>query len=42
MKYYLDPSHIIESETLELRDNLEFEALPVKFIDHKIKELHGK
>ncbi|KAK2380201.1 hypothetical protein QL285_067919 [Trifolium repens] len=42
MKYYLDPSHIIESETLELRDNLEFEALPVKFIDHKIKELRGK
>jgi hypothetical protein len=41
-KYYPDPSHIIESETIELRDNLEFEALPIKIIDHKIKELRGK
>ncbi|WJX17476.1 hypothetical protein P8452_07389 [Trifolium repens] len=41
-KYYPDPSHIIESETIELRDNLEFEALPIKIIDHKTKELRGK
>ncbi|KAK2395736.1 hypothetical protein QL285_057442 [Trifolium repens] len=41
-KYYPDPSHVIEPETVELRDNLEYEALPVKIIDHGIKELRGK
>ncbi|KAK2416602.1 hypothetical protein QL285_038986 [Trifolium repens] len=41
-KYYPDPSHVIEPETVELRDNLEYEALPVKIMDHRIKELRGK
>ncbi|XP_050890177.1 uncharacterized protein LOC127095544 [Lathyrus oleraceus] len=41
-KYYPDPSHVIEPESVELRDNLEYEALPVKVLDHRIKELRGK
>ncbi|XP_050889644.1 uncharacterized protein LOC127094928 [Lathyrus oleraceus] len=41
-KYYPDPSHVIEPEIVELRDNLEYEALPFKILDHRIKELRGK
>ncbi|XP_050888129.1 uncharacterized protein LOC127093261 [Lathyrus oleraceus] len=41
-KYYPDPSHVIEPESAELRDNLEYKALPVKILDHRIKELRGK
>ncbi|XP_050878194.1 uncharacterized protein LOC127082014 [Lathyrus oleraceus] len=41
-KYYRDPSHVTEPETVELRDNLEYEALPVKILGHRIKELRGK
>lgn len=41
-KYYPDPSHVIEPESVELRDNLEYEALPFKILDYRIKELRGK
>lgn len=41
-KYYPGPSHVIEPESVELRDNLEYEALPIKILDDRIKELRGK
>ena len=41
-KYYSDPSHVIEPESIQLRENLEYEALPVKILDRRIKELRGK
>lgn len=41
-KYHPDPSHIIKHETLEIRDNLEHKALPIKVMDHKVEVLRGK
>lgn len=41
-KYHPNPSHMIEHETLELSDDLEYKALPIKVVDHKVKLLQGK
>lgn len=33
---------MIELEIIQLNDNLEFEPLPVRIVDRRIKELRGK
>lgn len=38
-KYHLDPSHVIEPETTELQDNLEYEALPIKLMNYQVNKL---
>ena len=39
MKYILDPSHILSYDTLDLRQDLTFEELPVRILDREEKEL---
>ncbi|XP_027188653.1 uncharacterized protein [Cicer arietinum] len=41
-KYLTDPSHVIEPDTIQLKDNLSFEVLPVRIDDMKIKRLRNK
>ncbi|XP_019447256.1 PREDICTED: uncharacterized protein LOC109350479 [Lupinus angustifolius] len=41
-KYISDPSHIIEPDSIQLKDNLTFETLPVRIGDQSIKTLRGK
>ncbi|XP_029126564.1 uncharacterized protein LOC114915797 [Cajanus cajan] len=41
-KYIRDPSHVIEMDEVQVRENLTYEKRPVAVIDHKLKELRGK
>jgi hypothetical protein len=41
-KYVHDPSHIIQMDELQVRDNLTVEALPLRIEDREIKVLRGK
>ena len=41
-KYIFDPSHVLKSPTVELKEDLSFEVRPVKIIDQKLKELRNK
>ncbi|XP_073223448.1 uncharacterized protein [Cicer arietinum] len=41
-KYIPDPSHVIESDKVEIKENLSFETLPLWIEDRKVKELRGK
>ncbi|CAL0314767.1 unnamed protein product [Lupinus luteus] len=41
-KYISDPSHVIEPDSIQLKDNLTFETLPVKIDDRSVKILRGK
>ncbi|CAL0306593.1 unnamed protein product [Lupinus luteus] len=41
-KYMSDPSHVIELDNLLLRENLTFEATPVRIIDKIVKQLRGR
>jgi len=41
-KYVSDPSHIIMPDTVQIKDNLTFEIMPVQIIDKRIKQLRGK
>jgi len=41
-KYVSDPSHIIMPDTVQLKDNLTFETVPVQILDKRIKQLRGK
>ncbi|XP_073223394.1 uncharacterized protein [Cicer arietinum] len=41
-KYIFDPSHVIESDKVQIKENLTFETLPLRIEDRKIKELRGK
>ena len=41
-KYIPDPSHIISPETVQLKENLTYEAMPVKIVDRQSKLLRGK
>ena len=42
MKYILDPSHVLETPPVELREDLSFEIQPVGILDHKEKVLRNK
>ncbi|CAL0327513.1 unnamed protein product [Lupinus luteus] len=41
-KYISDLSHIIEPNSIQLKDNLTFETLPIKIGDRSVKTLRGK
>uniref|UniRef100_A0A151UGV1 Retrovirus-related Pol polyprotein from transposon 17.6 n=1 Tax=Cajanus cajan TaxID=3821 RepID=A0A151UGV1_CAJCA len=41
-KYIRDPSHMVEMDEMQVRENLTYEKRPVAVIDHKLKELRGK
>ncbi|CAL0324551.1 unnamed protein product [Lupinus luteus] len=41
-KYISDPSHIIEPDSIQLKDNLTFETLPIRIGDRSVKILRGK
>nr|KYP77077.1 hypothetical protein KK1_021345 [Cajanus cajan] len=41
-KYVHDPSHVMELDDVQVKENLTFEKLPVVVIDRKLKELRDK
>ena len=41
-RYRLDPSHVVSSETIELRPDLTYEEEPVEILARKVKELRNK
>ena len=41
-KYIPDPSHEIQVDDIQVRDNLTVEALPARIEDRKVKQLRGK
>ena len=41
-KYVHDPSHIIDLDDVQVKENLTYETLPVRIGDHRIKQLRGK
>ena len=41
-KYVPDPSHVIQSDDVQVRDNLTVETLPLRIDDRKMKTLRGK
>nr|KYP33716.1 Transposon Ty3-G Gag-Pol polyprotein [Cajanus cajan] len=41
-KYVHDPSHIIEFDNIQLKDNLTYETVPLRIDDMRVKQLRGK
>ncbi|XP_019460158.1 PREDICTED: uncharacterized protein LOC109359917 [Lupinus angustifolius] len=41
-KYISDPSHIIEPDSIQLKNNLTFETMPLRIADQSVKALRGK
>ena len=41
-RYRSDPSHVVLSETIELRPDLSYEEEPVEILAFKVKELRNK
>jgi len=41
-KYVPDPSHILESDSIQVKENLSFEVRPIKILDSQMKQLRGK
>ena len=41
-RYKSDPSHVVSSETIELRPNLTHEEEPMDILAHEVKELRNK
>ncbi|XP_020202778.1 uncharacterized protein LOC109788459 [Cajanus cajan] len=41
-KYIHDPSHVLELEAVQVKENLTFEKQPVLVADKKVKQLRGK
>ena len=41
-KYIPDPSHVIEPDDIEMKDNLTFEVPPLRIEDRSVKNLRGK
>ena len=40
-KYIQDPSHVLEVDNVQIKDNMSFEAKPVRIEDHQSKQLRG-
>ena len=40
-KYIFDPFHVIRPNTVQLKNNLTFDAMSVQIMDKKVKELRG-
>nr|KYP35374.1 hypothetical protein KK1_043592 [Cajanus cajan] len=41
-KYISDPSHVIMPDTVQLKDNLTYETMPIQTADRRIKQLRDK
>jgi len=41
-KYIHDPSHVIELDNIQVKENLTYETLPLKIEDRRTKHLRGK
>ena len=41
-KYVSDPSHILAEDEVQVKENLSFEAQPIRIVDQQIKQLRGK
>ena len=41
-KYVHDPSHVIEPEDIQVKENLTYETLPLRIEDRRTKHLRGK
>ena len=41
-RYRSDPSHVVSSETIELRQDLTYEEKPVQILAREVKELRNK
>jgi len=41
-KYVRDPSHVIQRDDVQVRDNLMVETLPVRIEGREVKKLRGK
>ncbi|XP_027156086.1 uncharacterized protein LOC113756729, partial [Coffea eugenioides] len=41
-KYYPNPTHILQSEEIEIDESLTYEEKPVQLLDRKVKELRNK
>ena len=41
-KYTPDPHHVIEPDSIQIRENLTYEARPIRIEDQRVKQLRGK
>ncbi|XP_017985257.1 PREDICTED: uncharacterized protein LOC108663880 [Theobroma cacao] len=41
-KYNPDPSHVIQYETIQLKDDLTYEEQPIAILDRQVKKLRSK
>ena len=41
-KYIHDPSHVIELDDVQVKENLTYETLPLRIEDRRTKHLRGK
>ncbi|KAJ9146018.1 hypothetical protein P3X46_028338 [Hevea brasiliensis] len=41
-KYIPDPSHVLQPNVIELKENLTFEEQPVAIVDYQVKQLRSK
>ena len=41
-KYISDPSHVLETEALEIEPNLTYEERPIRILDRREKRLRNK
>jgi len=41
-KYIFDPTHVIRPDTVQLKNNLTFDVMPIQIMDKKVKELRGR
>ncbi|KAL0386067.1 UNVERIFIED_CONTAM: hypothetical protein Sradi_3001000 [Sesamum radiatum] len=41
-KYYPDPSHILQPDTVELEEDLSYQERPIRILDKKIQELRNR
>ncbi|XP_027348068.1 uncharacterized protein LOC113859514 [Abrus precatorius] len=38
----LDPSHVIDLDPIQVREDLSYDVYPVRIVDHRVKQLRGK
>ena len=41
-KYIHDPSHVIEMDDIQVKENLTYETLPLRIEDRRTKHIRGK
>ena len=41
-KYISDPSHVLQSQSMELNEDLTFEEEPVAIVDYQVRQLRSK